>query len=577
MASRGGVASVLPGIVDLRGYERAWLRGDVLAGVTVAAYLIPQVMAYAGVAGLPPVAGLWAIVPAMAAYVLFGSSRQLSVGPESTTALMAATVVAPLAGGNPARYAVLAAGLAIVVGVFCALAWLARLGFVADLLSKPVLVGCMAGVAIIMIVGQLEKVTGIPVEGDTMVQQLRSFLGGLDQVKWPTVILSVAVLALLFVLQRFPRLPGPLIAVLLAALAVPVFDLSAYGITVVGKIPGGLPRPQLPDLQAGDLQALLLAAVGVAVVGYTDNVLTARAFADRGGYEVDANQELLALGAANVGAGLMQGFPVSSSGSRTALGDTAGSRTQLYTLVALAGVLLVLLFGGGVLASFPNAALGALIIYAATRLVDLPEFRRIARFRRSELVLALVTFVGVLVFDILYGVLIAVAVSVADLLRRVARPHDAVLGQVEGLAGMHDVDDYPTATTIPGLVVYRYDSPLFFANAEDFKTRALEAADAAPDLRWFVLNVEANVEVDITALDAVEQLRAEMERREVVFAMARVKQDLREELQAFGLAHSVGEDHLYPTLPTAVAAYQRWASEHRTPAAADPEPPAPAA
>ncbi|WP_343966569.1 SulP family inorganic anion transporter, partial [Oryzihumus leptocrescens] len=570
MASRGGVASVLPGIVDLRGYQRVWLRGDVLAGVTVAAYLIPQVMAYAGVAGLPPVAGLWAIVPAMAAYVLFGSSRQLSVGPESTTALMAATVVAPLAGGNPARYAVLAAGLAMVVGAFCVLAWLARLGFVADLLSKPVLVGYMAGVAMIMIVGQLEKVTGIPVEGDTMVQQLRSFLGGLDQVKWPTVLLSVAVLALLFVLQRFPRLPGPLIAVLLAALAVPVFDLSAYGITVVGEIPGGLPRPQLPDLQAGDLQALLLAAVGVAVVGYTDNVLTARAFADRGGYEVDANQELLALGAANVGAGLMQGFPVSSSGSRTALGDTAGSRTQLYTLVALAGVLLVLLVGGGVLASFPNAALGALIIYAATRLVDLPEFRRIARFRRSELVLALVTFVGVLVFDILYGVLIAVAVSAADLLRRVARPHDAVLGQVEGLAGMHDVDDYPTATTIPGLVVYRYDSPLFFANAEDFKTRALEAADAAVDLRWFVLNVEANVEVDITALDAVEQLRAEMERRGVVFAMARVKQDLREELRAFGLAQSVGEEHLYPTLPTAVAAYQGWASEHRTPAAGDP-------
>jgi MFS superfamily sulfate permease-like transporter len=356
-----------------------------------------------------------------------------------------------------------------------------------------------------------------------------------------------------------------------------VFDLSAYGITVVGEIPGGLPRPQLPHLQAGDLQELLLAAVGVAVVGYTDNVLTARAFADRGGYEVDANQELLALGAANVGSGLMQGFPVSSSGSRTALGDTAGSRTQLYTLVALAGVVLVLLVGGGVLASFPNAALGALIIYAATRLVDLPEFRRIARFRRSELVLALVTFVGVLVFDILYGVLIAVAVSVADLLRRVARPHDAVLGHVEGLAGMHDVDDYPTATTIPGLVVYRYDSPLFFANAEDFKTRALEAADAAADLRWFVLNVEANVEVDITALDAVEQLRAEMERRGVVFAMARVKQDLREELEAFGLAQSVGKERLYPTLPTAVAAYQRWDSEHRTPAVADPEPPAPAA
>ena len=573
--TRRGAALVFPGLTDLRGYQRTWLRGDVLAGVTVAAYLIPQVMAYAGVAGLPPVTGLWAIVPAMAAYVLFGSSRQLSVGPESTTALMAATVVGPLAAGDPARYAALAAGLALLVGVLCALAWLAHLGFVADLLSRPVLVGYMAGVAAIMIVGQLEKVTGIPVEGDTMVTELRSFLGNLDQVQWPTVAMSVAVLGFLILLQReFPRLPGPLLAVLLATVAVPLFDLSAYGITVVGEVPSGLPRPSLPDLTVAELRGLALAAVGVAVVGYTDNVLTARAFATRGRYEVDANQELLALGTANVGAGLMQGFPVSSSGSRTALGDSSGSRTQLYSLVALAAVVFVLVLGGGVLAGFPNAALGALIVYAATRLVDMPEFRRIARFRRSELVLALVTFVGVLLVDILYGVLIAVAVSVGEMLSRVARPHDAILGQVQGLAGMHDVDDYPTATTIPGLVVYRYDSPLFFANAEDFKRRALEAADAAADLRWFVLNVEANVEVDITALDAVEQLRAEMERRGVVFAMARVKQDLMDDLRAFGLAQSIGEDRLYPTLPTAVAAYQAWAAapEH---APADPEPPPP--
>ncbi len=430
---------LLPGVAQLRGYQRSWLRGDVLAGLTVAAYLVPQVMAYGALAGLPPVTGLWAILAPLALYALVGSSRQLSVGPESTTALMTAVVVAPLAGGQPARYAALAAALAVVVGLMCLLAFATRLGFVADLLSKPILVGYLAGVAMIMIVGQLGKLTGVPLTGDTFAGHLASFVRHLPQLKVGTLLFAAAVLAFLLIGQwRLPALPVPLLAVLLATLAVVGFDLQSHGISVVGPIPQGLPAPALPDLD--DLRQLLLPAAGVLVVGYTDTVLTARAFAARGGYPVDSNQELLALGTANLGAGVLHGFPISSSGSRTALGVAAGSRTQFYSLVALATVVVVLLAGGPVLAKFPSAALGAIVVYAALRLVDLPGFRRLAAFRRNELLLALASLAGVLVFDILYGVLLAVALSVAEMLYRVARPHDAIQGLVPNLAGMHDVD-----------------------------------------------------------------------------------------------------------------------------------------
>jgi sulfate permease, SulP family len=547
---------LLPGLALLRGYENSWLRGDVLAGLTVAAYLVPQVMAYADLAGLPPVTGLWAIMAPLALYALLGSSRHLSIGPESTTALMTAAVVAPLAGGDPARYAALAVALAVMVGLLCLVAFAARLGFVADLLSKPILVGYLAGVAVTMIVGQLGKLTGIPVAGDNIGAELFSFAKHFLQMQPGTALFGAAVLGLLFVGQwRFPRLPTPLLAVLLATIAVVMFDLQRHGIAVIGPVPRGLPTPALPAV--GDLRHLLLPAVGVLVVGYTDMVLTARAFAARGGYPVDANQELLALGAANLGAGLMRGFPISSSGSRTALGVAAGSRTQVYSLVSLACVVAVLLFAGPMLARFPTAALAAIVVYAATRLIDIAGFRRLAAFRRSELLVALAAFAGVLVFDILYGVLLAVGLSVAEMLHRVARPHDAVQGFVPGLAGMHDIDDYPQATTVPGLLVYRYDSPLFFANAEDFRRRALAAVENQREpVVWFVLNVEANVEVDSTGLDALEDLRAELVDRGVVFALARVKQDLLAALDAYGLTAAVGPDRVFPTLPTAVAAYR---------------------
>ncbi|GAB1516719.1 SulP family inorganic anion transporter [Actinophytocola sp. KF-1] len=542
----------------LRGYRRDWLRPDVLAGVTVAAYLIPQVMAYADVAGLAPAAGLWTIVGSLLAYAVFGSSRQLSVGPESTTALMTAVTIAPLAAGDPARYAALAAVLALLVGVLCVLGAAARLGFLADLLSRPVLVGYMAGLAVLMIVGQLGTVTGVRLDGDSVVAELGAFVRHLGHVHLPTVLLAAGVLAFLAVGGALlPRLPVPPVAVLLAAAATAVFSLRDSGVAVIGTIPAAVPVPGLPAVSGADVLALLLPAVGVAVVGYSDNVLTARSFAIRNGYRIDANSELLALGTANVTAGVLQGFPVSSSASRTAIGDSTGSRSQVHSLVAVAVVVLVLSFGRPLLATFPAAALGALVIHAATRLVEVAEFRRIGAFRRSELALALATTAGVLLLDVLNGVLVAIGLSILDLLRRIARPHDGILGEVPGVAGMHDVDDYPRATRIPGLVVYRYDAPLCFANADDFRRRALAAVDESPTpVVWFLLNAEANVEIDITAADAIEDLRADLTRRDIVFAMARVKQDLRADLAAAGLVERIGADRIFPTLPTAVAAFR---------------------
>ena len=562
--STGVAAGLRPGLAALRRRDLPAVRGDVLAGVTVAAYLVPQVLAYAEVAGLAAVTGLWTAVAALGVYAVLGSSRQLSVGPESTTAIMTAVAIAPLAAGDGGRYAALAGALALLVGAICLLGRLARLGFLADLLSRPVLVGYLTGIALIMMSGQLEKITGVPVDGDTFVVELLSFAAGIGRVHLPTLLLAATVLAFLLVGSKlFPRAPIPLLAVLLAAGATALLTADALGVRVIGPVPQGIPIPALPTVTITDLTDLLLPAIGVAIVAYSDNVLTGRAFAIRNAHPLDADQEMLALGAANVAAGLLQGFPVSSSGSRTVIGDSLGSRSQLSSIVTLLLVVAVLFVGGPVLAAFPTAALGALVVYAALRLIEPAEFRRFARFRRSELALALATTVAVLVLGVLYGVLAAVALSILDLLRRVSRPHAAVLGFVPGLAGMHDVDDHPGTTTVPGLVVYRYDAPLCFANAEDFRDRALAALDAAPaPVRWLVLNTEAIVEIDITAADAVHTLCDVLDTRGVVLALARVKQDLLHDLRRSGLADRISADRIFPTLPTAVAAFEKEQRPH---------------
>ena len=549
----------LGGAAVLARYERAWLRPDVVAGVTLAAYLVPQVMAYAQLAGLDPVVGLWSAIMPAVVYALVGTSRHVSTGPESTTAIMVAAAVGPLAAGDPLRYAALTAMLALLVGAICLAGGALRLGFLGDLLSHPILVGFMAGVAVIMVVSQLERVTGVPTEGGTVIGQLADFVANLGAIHAPTLALALGVVAFLVATRRWaPSLPGPLVAVIGATVLVATLGLDAQGVVLVGAIPSGLPPVGIPAVLPADLAYLTAAALGIALVAYTDDILTARAFATRNGYLIDANAELFALGGANVAAGLTSGMPVSSSGSRTAIVDSVGGRSQLAGIVAAACVVLILLAFGDLLARFPSAALGGLVVYAAWRLIDVVGFRRLARFRPSELGLALVATGGVLLVDVLAGILVAIALSVVDLFARVARPRAAILGRAPGVAGLHDIEDYPDAVTIPGLVVFRYDAPLCFANANDFKNRALEAVNAQTEtVEWLLLNAEAIVEVDLTAADALGELHVELERRGIVLALARVKHDLRAQLERIGLVTHIGQDRLFATLPVALEAFER--------------------
>lgn len=557
--------AMAPGLAQFRNYKRSYLRGDIMGGLTVAAYLVPQVMAYATLVGVPVVNGLWCALPPLVLYAIFGTSRLMSAGPESTVALMTGTAIAPLAGGDMVVYLSMCAILAIMVGVLCLFAGVIRLGFLADLLSKPILAGYMAGLAVIMIASQLGKFTGAPVEGDEVIAEVKSLWSVRDQIHNPTLMFSMVVLAVLLVFAKvIPKLPGPLFAVLLATAAVSMFGLEKYGIKTIGEVPGGLPPFSLAHIKmhADDLNNLAAVAVGITIVGFADTIATARSFASKDGSKIDGNAELRAMGVYNIGAAMTQGFPVSSSASRTALGFLIGARTQLYALVALVGVVLILVTAHGLLAKFPKAALGALVVYAGLRLIDIPEFKRLYRFRRSaglssEFVLGVATFIAVLLLGVLYGVIAAVGLSILNVLRRVARPHDAVLGFVPGMPGMHDIDDYPEARPEPGLLIYRYDAPLFFANAENFVARAVKSVDENPDpVEWFILNAESNSEMDLTAIDALATLRQDLAARGIHFGMARVKSETLNELDKGGLLDEIGSENIYPTLPTAVEAYR---------------------
>lgn len=548
----------LPGIQKLLSYQRVWLRGDILAGITVAAYLIPQCMAYGELAGVDPVVGLWAILPPMLLYTIFGSSPQLSVGPESTTAVMTASAIAPLVMADGSNYGSLASLLALIMGIVCLMGYIARLGFLANLLSKPILIGYMAGVAVIMIMGQLGKISGLSLNANSVFGEIKAFFDHITQIHLPTLVLGLSILIFLFIISnRFPNAPSPLIAVLLATASVALLKLDHKGVEVVGNIANGIPKFAFPELSLEQLFPLIVSAIGIALVGYSDNVLTARAFANRNHYRIDPNQELLALGISNIGNGLIQGIPVSSSGSRTAIGNSLGSKTQLFSLISMVVVIFVLFFLRSLLALFPKAALGALVIYAATKLIEIKDFKRLYRFRQSELVLALTTTLGVLITDILTGVAVAVGLSIIELFARITQPHDAVLGEVSGIPGLHDIEDWEDTKTIPGLVLYRYDAPLFFANVENFKMRALKAIEQeSVTVEWFVLNTEAIVEMDITAIDMLEELREELRTRGITFAMARVKQDLYAQLVKSGFLTKINPEHIYLTLHSAIAAFE---------------------
>lgn len=553
---RSGVANLLPGLGVLRHYQRGWLRPDLVGGLTVGAMLVPQSMAYAELAGLAPEYGFYAVVGALVVYALVGTSRHLGVGPEPGTAILAATGVGAIAAGDPERYVALMAGLALVVAAICVVAAVARLGFVASVLSKPVLVGYITGVGLTLLSSQIAGFTGVPIEGDRFFPRFRKLAGSLDEVHLGTTAVGAATLALILVLRRrAPTAPGALIGVVAATVAVAAFGLDDRGVALVGDIPTGLPVPGLPDVSLSDVGRLLPVAGGIALVGYSDNVLTARSIAARHGYRIDANQELLALGLTNLTAGLSQGFPVSSSASRTAVPASLGTRTQLVSLVASASVVATVLVLAPALGEIPRAALAAVIVSAAIAILDVPGYRALWRVSREEAVLAAVAALGVIVFDVLVGVLVAVSLSIVVAFYRIARPHDAVLGDYPGLDGWVGVDRYPEAVTERGLVVYRFDAPLFFVNADRFRARVDAALEDSPDEEeWLVLDFEGIGALDATALDTLADL---VEQVDVdVVAVARANDDVLDRLARGGLIEPAGRVRVYPTINGAVRAYR---------------------
>jgi high affinity sulfate transporter 1 len=515
-------------------------------------------MAYGELAGLSPVNGLYALLLPMVAYVLLGSSRQLIIGTEGSVSTLVAAAVLPLAVAGSDRAAELAAALALLVAACFLLARLLRLGWLADYFSRPVLLGYIHGVAVVLVIGQLGKLLGLSITAREPLPRLWENARELGDVSGATVAVSVVALAALFLLRFFLRgVPGALIVVVAAIAVSWAFDLQSHGVAVVGSIPGGLPSLTVPTPPLADVAHLLPAAVGVFLVSFADEILTARAFAGKHNQHVRASQELLAMGAANAAAGFTQGFSVGASGSRTAVNESMGARTQIAGLCAAGTIVAILLFLTGPVQYLPKAVLGAVIVAAGVSLVDPAAWRALAAIDRVEVAIAAVTTACVVFFGVLEALVVAVGLSVIDTVRRSARPYDAVLGWSDRLGRFADVSLHPSAKITPGVVVYRLDDRLFFANARYVKGRVREAIRAAPtETSWFVFDAEAVTHIDSTGMEALESLAAGLRRDGITLVVARLRTRMREELAAAGITSAIGAEHFFPTVEQAVAAFQ---------------------
>ena len=555
------LAEAAPGLASLLRYPRSYLRSDLVAGVTVGAVAVPSSLAMAELAGLPVVYGLYGTFLPLAVYALLGTSRQHVVGPDSTLAALTAVAVAPLAtvGGevDPARYAALAAALALAMGGVLFLAGAVRLGFVADFFGKPVLLGYINGVALIVISSQLGKLFGISVGADDFFAIVREVLSELGDANGPTVLLSAVLLTAAVATRRIlPYLPPSLVVLALALVTAALVNLEDDDISVVGEVEGGLPSFGLPAVGASDFVDLLLPAAAFSLVAFADLIATVRTFAQKHGYEVDANRELTAIGGANLVGGLTGAFPVSSSNSRSAVNDSAGAKSQAAVLVAAVVVGLFLLFAMPLIEPLPTAALGVIIVVAAAGLINIHSIWRLRHVRAAEVALALVAFGGVLVFGVVGGVVVAIALSTGVFLYRAARPHDAVLGRVGDVDGYRDIARWEGAETVPGLLVYRFDAAPFFVNAAYLRERVLELVDGTDDVRWLVLNAEAWTYLDATAIDVLTRLQAELDQRGIALCFARLKGREREIFEETGLTARIGRDRIFPTVRAAVAAFE---------------------
>ncbi|RZU02612.1 high affinity sulfate transporter 1 [Rivibacter subsaxonicus] len=558
-ADRTGWSRWLPGLRTLRGYQWAWLRHDIVAGLVLTTMLVPVGIAYAVASGLPGIYGLYATIVPLLAYALFGPSRILVLGPDSSLAAVILAVVLPLSGGDPLRAVALAGAMAVVSGLVCILAGVARLGFVTELLSKPIRYGYMNGIALTVLISQLPKLFGFSIESDGPLRNLWAIATAVMDGKTNAAAFMVGAgtLAVILLLKSHKRVPGILIAVVGATIVVGTLDLAAgAGVSVLGSLPQGLPGFAIPWITTADIVPVLIGGCAVAIVSFADTSVLSRVYAARTRTYVDPNQEMVGLGAANLAAGFFQGFPISSSSSRTPVAEAAGARTQLTGVIGALAVALLLVVAPDLLRNLPTSALAAVVIASAIGLIEITDLRRIYRIQRWEFWLSIACTVGVAVLGAIEGIVLAIVIAVIEFLWDGWRPYSAVLGRAEGVRGYHDIKRYPDARLIPGLVLFRWDAPLFFANAELFNDRALDAVAASPTpVRWLAVAAEPVTSVDVTSADMLAELVETLDASGIELRFAEMKDPVKDKLKRFGLFAQLGENAFFPTIGAAVSSY----------------------
>ena len=559
-SAEGGMLRWFPGPRVLRVYKREWLPKDFIAGLVLTAVLVPVGMAYAQASGLPAINGLYATIIPLIMYAILGPSRILVLGPDSSLAGIIAAVILPLAAGDPSRAIALAGMLSIFTGIICVAAGILKFGFITDLLSKPIRYGYVNGIALTVIVGQLPKLFGFSIDADGLIDEARAFGRGVVDGKTNSTALLIgaaSIAAILACKRWIPKVPGVLVAVAGATIVVGVFNLAERsGLSVVGVLPQGLPPFTIPDISVSDAGTLLVGAVSIALVSFADTSVLSRTFALRGGYQVDANQEMIALGAANAASGFFQGFAVSSSSSRTPVAESAGAKTQVTGLVGAAAIVLMLVAFPGLFKNLPSTTLAAVVITAAFSLVEISGIRKLYRLRRSEFLLAIACFLSVALLGVLLGILIAIGLALLSFIKRSWYPYHAVLGRIDGQKGYHDVSRHPEARQIPGLVLFRWDAPLFFANADAFQDEIKRAIQqSSGPVRWVVVTAEPVTDVDTTAADSVHELHDELAAAGILLCFAEMKDVVMDQLGRYELLTVIGLNRFYPTIGMAVHSY----------------------
>ena len=549
----------LPGLGVLREYKWAWLRYDIVAGLVLTTMLVPVGIAYAVASGVPGIYGLYATIVPLLFYALFGPSRILVMGPDSSLVAVILAVIIPLSGGDPQRAVALAGMMAIVSGAVCILAGMARLGFITELLSKPIRYGYMNGIALTVLISQLPKLFGFSIESDGPLRNIGAIASALmeGKVNWAAFTVGGLTLAVILLLKRWPRLPGILIAVVGATVAVGVLDLATRaGVSVLGSLPQGLPGFAIPWITTADIVPVVIGGCAVALVSFADTSVLSRVYAARTRTYVNPNQEMMGLGIANLAAGFFQGFPISSSSSRTPVAEAAGAKTQMTGVVGALAVALLLVVAPDLLQHLPSSALAAVVIASAIGLIEITDLRRIYRIQRWECWLSIVCTVGVAVFGAIEGIGLAIVIAIIEFLWDAWRPYSAVLGRADGVKGYHDIKRYPDAHLIPGLVLFRWDAPLFFANAELFSDRVLDAVAASPTpVRWLVVAAEPVTSVDVTSADMLAELDDTLHAAGIELCFAEMKDPVKDKLKRFGLFARLGETAFFPTIGTAVDSY----------------------